>query len=213
MSRVFTRTLIGLALLSSVWLAGCDSKNDANEKNLAAAMTQYLDKRGQLCRTVSMRFPVDLAPEEVANPGPNSTAAQMAALVAVGLMDKQLVQVQDIWSFSSRLITRHRHTWNDAAKPYLNKRNELCYGQMALDKITKWDVPAQSDGRTQTRATYTAKVVNIPAWTQNAQMEQAFSFAKTIAEVNSKPRQHPLVLTNQGWEAAGLECFGPMCVE
>jgi len=209
-----SRILVVLTLLTGVLLAGCDSKNDASEKNFAVAMTQYLDKRGQLCRMVSMRFPVDLAPEEVANPGPNSTAAQMAALVAVGLMNEQVVQVQDIWSFSpNKLIAQHRHTWSDAAKPYLNPRNHLCYGQMVLDKITKWDVPAQSDGRTQTRVTYTVRVINVPDWTQNARMEQAFSFARTIAETNSQPRQHPLVLTNQGWEAVGLECFGPRCVE
>ena len=38
-----------LAALSVATLTACGSKTDANEKNFGAAMTQYFDKKGDLC--------------------------------------------------------------------------------------------------------------------------------------------------------------------
>lgn len=44
-----------LAALGTVALAACGSKTDANEKNFGAAMSQYFDKKGDLCRKYRRR--------------------------------------------------------------------------------------------------------------------------------------------------------------
>lgn len=47
-----------LAVLGTVTLTACGSKADANEKDFGAAMTQYFDKKGDLCLNTK-RWPVD----------------------------------------------------------------------------------------------------------------------------------------------------------
>ena len=49
-----------LAALSVATLTACGSKTDANEKNFGEAMTQYFDKKGDLCLNTK-RWPVDLS--------------------------------------------------------------------------------------------------------------------------------------------------------
>jgi hypothetical protein len=48
-----------LAAIGTVTLTACGSKTDANEKNFGAALTQYFEKKGDLCLN-ARRWPVDL---------------------------------------------------------------------------------------------------------------------------------------------------------
>ena len=63
-------------------LAACGSKTDANEKNFGAAMTQYFDKKGNLCISTN-RWPVDLTETDFRLK--SFSINQMTALEAVGL--------------------------------------------------------------------------------------------------------------------------------
>ena len=71
-------------VLGTFLLAGCGSKNDANEKNLSEATNAYLVKKGQLCLGLASKWPVDL---QDSDRGPGIVrGSQMAALEKVGLV-------------------------------------------------------------------------------------------------------------------------------
>ena len=57
------KNIVILAALGTAALTACGSKTDANEKNFGAAMTQYFDKKGDLCLNTK-RWPVDLSEME-----------------------------------------------------------------------------------------------------------------------------------------------------
>ena len=71
-------------VLGTFLLAGCGSKNDANEKNLSEATNAYLVKKGQLCLGLASKWPVDL---QDSDRGQGIVrGSQMAALEKVGLV-------------------------------------------------------------------------------------------------------------------------------
>src|SRR6202049_5322672 len=71
-------------VLGTLLLAGCGSKNDANEKNLSDATNAYLVKKGQLCLGIATKWPVDL---QDSDRGPGIVrGSEMAALEKIGLV-------------------------------------------------------------------------------------------------------------------------------
>ena len=83
-----------LAALSVATLTACGSKTDANEKNFGAAMTQYFDKKGDLCLNTK-RWPVDLSEMDLRlqKTMQAGSANQMAALEAAGLVKGEDTEV------------------------------------------------------------------------------------------------------------------------
>ena len=83
-----------LAALGTVALAACGSKTDANEKNFGAAMSQYFDKKGDLCLNTK-RWPVDLSEMDLRlqKTMQAGSANQMAALEAAGLVKGEDTEV------------------------------------------------------------------------------------------------------------------------
>lgn len=75
------------AVIGAGVLVACGSKTDANEKNFSAALTQYFDKRGEMCLGIN-KWPVDLSGMDLQLQKTMKTgkANQMAALESVGLV-------------------------------------------------------------------------------------------------------------------------------
>src|SRR6202166_4069652 len=87
-NSVLCVTVLGILLL----LAGCGSKNDANEKNLSEATNAYLVKKGQLCLGLATKWPVDL---QDSDRGPGIVrGSEMAALEKVGLVRSQETETE-----------------------------------------------------------------------------------------------------------------------
>src|ERR1700680_4307690 len=79
-------------VLGTVLLAGCGSKNNANEKNLSEATNAYLVKKGQLCLGIATKWPVDL---QDSDRGPGIVrGSEMAALEKIGLVRSQNAEAE-----------------------------------------------------------------------------------------------------------------------
>jgi hypothetical protein len=76
-----------IVVLGTLTLVACASKTDANEKNFGAALTQYFDKKGDLCLNTK-RWPVDVTEMDLRlqKTMQTGTANRMAALEAAGLV-------------------------------------------------------------------------------------------------------------------------------
>lgn len=205
------KPLVILAVLGSATLAGCSNPSDPNEKNFGAALSQYFVKKGQLCLNQRRVFPVtvtdmDLKLQQTTQTG---TAGQMVALEAAGL-------VECTASGNGRLCSL-----TDAAQPFIQEREatswgvngstkvtqiDLCWGQKAIDKIVKWEGPMKFGDYQEARLTYTYKLDNTAEWARKPEIQAAFPLVKSTLEgAGSRESKHAVKLTNQGWEAKGLD--------
>ncbi len=214
-----------LAALGTVTLAACGSKTDANEKNFGAALTQYFDKKGDLCLNTK-RWPVDLNEYDVRLQKTTATGpgGQMAALEAAGLVKGEDIEVDVMGIMGKPTGTKakvKRYTLTDAAKPFsqekevsaigLNgrtteKQTDLCWGKKALDKVVKWEGPMKLGDYQEASVTYLYKVNNVAEWAKRPDVQASFPVVKSILEAaGTKPAKHPIKLTSEGWEAKGLD--------
>jgi hypothetical protein len=190
-----------LAALGTVTLAACGSKTDANEKNFGAALTQYFDKKGDLCLNTK-RWPVDLNEYDVRLQKTTATGpgGQMAALEAAGLVKGEDIEVDVMGIMGKPTGTKakvKRYTLTDAAKPFaqekevsaigLNgrtteKQTDLCWGKKALDKVVKWEGPMKLGDYQEASVTYLYKVNNVAEWAKRPDVQASFPVVKSILD-------------------------------
>jgi hypothetical protein len=216
-----------LIAVSVATLTACGSKTDANEKNFAAAMTQYFDKKGDLCLDFKGPWPVDLDESDLRLQKTEQTgiANKMAALEAVGLAKSEDIEVEQrsiIPGGSTYKSKIRRYTLTDAAKPFVRekevsstfftgnkvtvKQTDLCWGKQALDRIVKWEGPMKFGDYQEAGITYTYKVNNIADWAKKPEVQSAFPDVKSVLDgAGSEESKHGIKLTSQGWEARGLD--------
>ena len=82
----------------------------------------------------------------------------------------------------------------------------LCYGTKALDRVVNWDGPhAFGDGQIAS-VTYTYQVKDLAEWATTPEIQAAFLVvAQIIAGAGKQELEHSMILTNEGWEAEGLD--------
>lgn len=214
-----------LAVLGTVTLTACGNKTDPNEKNFGAALTQYFEKKGDLCLNTK-RWPLDLNEFDLRQQKttPTSPSGQMAALEAVGLVKGADIEVEimGIMGKPTGGKTRiRRYVLTDAAKPFAQERPvdlidynnkspgkhmDLCWGKKALGKIVKWEGPIKFGDYQAAGITYLYKVDNLANWATKPEVQAAFPVVKVLLDgADTKEAKHSVKLTSQGWEAAGLD--------
>ncbi|MNZ44405.1 hypothetical protein D3C78_620360 [compost metagenome] len=219
------RKAVGGAIAMAILLAGCGSKNDANEKNFGAAMSQYFNKKGSLCLNIR-DWPVDLTEMDLRlqKPKQTSNANRMAVLEEAGLVKSEDTEadIKGLIGQPTGAKTRiKRFTLTDAAKPFVQERDvdsisfngvtkikqtNLCWGKKALDKIVKWDGPMKFGDYQEARITYTYKVNDTADWAKRPEVQAAFPFVKSILDgAGTEEAKHTVKLTSEGWEAKGLD--------
>lgn len=210
---------------ASLVLAGCGSKLDPNETNFGAAISQYLDKKGDLCFGPK-QWPVDVTPLEVrmARNSPTGLPAQMAALEAIGLATSENVQpdrpnLLPTAANENPMVKRYHLT--DEGRKYNREReveritfggikkvteSALCFGQKRLDKVVKWEGPIKLGDYQEASVKYLYKIDNLVGWAQKSELQTAFPRIKEIVDAAKKKEQtHAVKLTNVGWEPKGLD--------
>jgi hypothetical protein len=212
------KSLPCLILLSVLLLIGCASKKDANEKNFSEALNSYLATKGQLCLGIPSVWPVDL--NEAERRGGMGTAAEMAALEKAGLVHSHETDTEYTPPLSSRPIRAKvlRYELTDSGKASYRQKDrlalagnkqvlgDLCYGQQTLDKIVKWDGPTPVGDSKEASVFYTYKIENLAEWAKNPDVERVFpGIISTIAGAGKTEMNEALILTNQGWQAKGLD--------
>lgn len=214
-----------LAVVTTLSLTACGSKTDANEKNFGAAMSQYFDKKGDLCLNTK-QWPVDVTEMEVRleKTLKSGNASRMDALQTVGLVKGEDVEL-DIMGIMGKPTGSKakvkRYMLTDAAKPFAQEKDvesiglngrttvhqtDLCWGKKALDKIVKWEGPMKLGDYQEAGLTYTYKVEHTADWANKPEVQAAFPAIKNILDGAGKNQlTHGVKLTSQGWEAKGLD--------
>jgi len=211
------KSLLCLTLFSLSVIVSCASKKDANEKNFSEALNSYLAKKGQLCLGIPSTWPVDL--NEAERRGGMGTAAEMAALEKAGLVRSHEAETEYTPPLSSRPVRAKvlRYELTDNGKTFYREKDrlglagnkqvqgDLCYGQQALDKMIKWEEPTAVGDSKEASVFYTYKIDNLAEWAKTPDIQRVFpGIASTIDGAGKTAMNQALTLTNQGWEAKGL---------
>ena len=206
-------SVLHLMALGVLLLAGCGSKSDANVKDLSDATNAYLAKKGQLCLGISTKWPVDLQDSD--QPAGNVKASEMAALEKVGLVHSQNTEAE-YTTLSGRpakaKVLRYELT-DEGKKFYLEKDvvglgpnketlGDICFGQQALDKVSKTDGPNKIGDTTGATIYYTYRIDNLADWANNPDIQKVFpGVTGTLNGAGKTTISQALVLTPQGWVA------------
>lgn len=210
--------ILVIVALGAGFLAGCSNKSGANEKNFGAALSQYFEKKGELC-LYPQSWPVDVTEIDLMmrKDSPHGIAAEMAALEAVGLAaSMDIVEGAD---YFKRKIKRY--TLTEAVKPFYREKKrrsiklngtgkaqkgKLCWGKKVLDKVIKWEGPIKLGDYQEANVIYTYRVEQLADWAKRPEIQAAFKVIKVILDGASKEKdEHAVKLTSQGWEALGLD--------
>lgn len=207
-----------VVMLGAALLAACGNETDANHKNFSTALNHYFDKKGEICIDMP-KWPVDITAADVNSKKlfPDANADRMHALDATGLAKGTPTDLPHLDIFgkpTGRTYKVIRYTLTAAAKPYERDagrsplsagflgNSTLCWGQMALDKVVKWEGPVKFGEYQAANVTYTYKVENIAEWAKKPEIQAAFPSVKsTLDGMGTKELQHGVKLTSVGWEA------------
>jgi hypothetical protein len=206
--------LLWVTVLGTLLLAGCGSKNGANEKNLSEATNAYLLKKGQLCLGIATKWPVDL---QDSDRGPGIVrGSRMAALEKIGLVRSQETETEVTPLSGTRpvKVKALRYELTDAGKKFYrekealgsvgekNIRGDICFGQQALDSVIKTEGPITVGDRKEMTLYYTYKIENLADWAKNPDIQKAFpGIVSTLNGAGKTQLNQNLTLTDQGWEA------------
>lgn len=211
------KSVIYAAVFGVLALAGCGSKQDANEKNFGAAISQHLDKSGELCLRLD-KWPVDVSEMELRLQ--TGSVGQMEALAAIGLATGSDTEVDQIGMFDKK-PTGHkfkvkRYTLTDEGKKYYREKEvdqigldgrkkviqgDICYGKKALDKVVKWEGPMKFGDYQSANVTYLYKIDGLAEWAKKPEFLTGFPYvAEIIDGAGKKEQQRGVKLTNLGWE-------------
>jgi len=203
-----------IMVLGTFLLAGCGSKNDANEKNLSEATNAYLVKKGQLCLGLASKWPVDLQDSDRGRG--IVRGSQMAALEKAGLVRSHEAETEVMPLSGARpvkvKVLRYELT-DDGKKFYQEKealgligqkesRGDICFGQQALDTVIKTEGPLTVGDKKEMTLYYTYKIENLADWAKSPDVQNTFpGIVSTINGAGKTTLNQNLILTDHGWEA------------
>lgn len=204
------KTLISLAccvtMCAALW--ACDSKTAANEKNFGITVSQYVEKKGEMCLE-PVTWPVDVYETDLRQQKlyPDGVAGQMAALAAAGLARGEDIELPGTLAASK--IKVRRYTMADAAKPYLHgaagQQPRLCWGRKSLDKVVRWADPAKAGDHEESSVIYTYRLSGVAPWARMPQVKEAFpGLGRTVDGERTQQEKLYVRSTPQGWQALGL---------
>jgi hypothetical protein len=209
MNKTTLSIVLGATLVAS--LSACSSKTSANEENFGITVSQYFDKKGEMCLD-PIKWPVDVYDIDVRQQKlyPDNAAGQMSALESVGLARREDVELPGaVVDGKTSGVKVRRYTMTDAAQPYLKakpgKQPRICWGRKSLSKVIRWADPAKVGDHEETAVIYTYKLSNVADWARKPQVKEAFpELGRNIDGERSQKEKLYVKLTPNGWEALGL---------
>ncbi len=205
------RRLLLIPLIGLVVLIACNSARKPSDANFRAATNQYLAKHGRACTLIGTSFPVNVPKARASMLASKLAALEQAGLVhgadttAVvhGMLDalRGPTPPQPVRRYE--LIADERRYFQQTPGP-LGSTYSFCYGQKAVDSIVRWTQPDGPESSSQAEVTYTYKIVDLAAWAQRSDVQQAFpDIRATISGASRVNQIVGLQLTNNGWEVPG----------
>lgn len=190
-----------IALLAPVLLAlavGCSNSQDASEGNFEAAIDKVLPELKMLMIGKKPRC-IDM--NKVGSMGDGKTNGLLLKVIYLSQYNQSMISAlekAEIISKRDRGIEQVYFVSEDAIKSYSTIKSDkidqysfirFCVGDVVVDRVTGWTVPADLNGKKTTEVKYKIKLVNPPAWAKNLIKEYDLSEEKKMT----------FILTNQGW--------------
>lgn len=193
-----------VVLLGVVMLSACGSKTDANEKNFSNAIETVLEKY-EVCMPFG-KWPYRVMADD------KPRMAQMAALEAASLVSGADFEADQLNFFnkpSGRKIKLRVYSLTEQGRKFFVEtkpgaadgasEGHLCYGQLALDKVVKWEASSNQ----MMLVTYLTKMKDVADWAKNPTLLASFPRTAELIKGGEADKQNGalLKLTNLGWEA------------
>lgn len=190
--------IVPLAPVLLALAVGCSNSQDASEGNFEAAIDKVLPELnmfmvGKKPRCINM--------SKVGSTGDGKTNGLLLKVTYLSQHDQSMISAlekAEIISKRDRGIEQVYFVSEDAIKSYSTIKPDkidrysfvrFCVGDVAVDRVTGWTVPADLNGKKTTEVKYKIKLVNPPAWAKNLIKEYDLSEEKKMT----------FILTNQGW--------------
>jgi hypothetical protein len=198
-----------IAVVSAI--VACGSKTDANAKNFAPPISQFLEKSGELCiyerfGMFGMEWPMDIYNS------PFSAHAlkenQLNALISVGLVTKSDAEIKIPAEVifgppKFNIYKAKRFTLTETGKKYLRSADSnICYGKLMLDKVVKWEGPKKDGDYQEALVKFTYQIKDQADWAKSPAVLAAFPQIKeTLDGAGKNELPIEIKLTSQGWES------------
>ena len=188
-----------IPLVAAIGLTGCNSKSEATNENLSAAVRQRLEQEVGTCIEVAApQLPFDL-PQRSYGIDPRRNKAD--ALVKAGLLAR--MEGPYVFPGTQNPVPGFHYSLTDDGKKYertvrgLAGNVSFCGGKRELvDLYVPAHPPTQVGGRIPT--SFTSKVVDAPQWMSDPGMQTAFDPELRLGVQND---DMVLTLTKDGWSA------------
>jgi hypothetical protein len=198
------RSFLLIPATGFILLVACNDTRKPTSANFTAAVNQYLDHHGQACTLIGPQFPVDIPRSQQSTIDAKLSALQHAGLVSEidttavvhGLMDalRGPSPPQQVRHYA---LTTEGKRYVQQVSGAVTPTSSFCYGQKTVDSITHWTIGSQSEAE----VAYTYRIVNLAAWAQRPEVQQAFPDIQATLSGASKTEQIVgLRLTDKGWE-------------
>jgi hypothetical protein len=199
----------------------CAKKTDATLANFTRAMSEYLERRGDLCLGKNV-WPIDVTEAELASGARN--AVQMPVLESLGLVTASdaVALVKDEDDAPVRLEVK-RYQLTDAGKRHYLTRDQagsdqqaegltkagkratesdFCVAKLSLDQIARWQLGGGQ--HSQAVVTYTYRV-DAPDWVKTSEARRVFpAVARVLDGEGTAQLKEGFTLTKGGWVANEL---------
>ena len=171
------RSFLLIPATGFILLVACNDTRKPTSANFTAAVNQYLDRHGQACTLIGPQFPVDIPRSQQSTIDAKLSALQHAGLVSEidttavvhGLMDalRGPSPPQQVHHYA---LTAEGQRYVQQVSGPVTPISSFCYGQKTVDSITHWTIGSQSEAE----VTYAYRIVNLAAWAQRPEVQQAF---------------------------------------
>jgi hypothetical protein len=199
MRRFFLVSLAGILSLTA-----CNNVKKPDDSNFRKAINQYLEQHGKACTLIGPQFPVDIPRSQQSTIDAKLSALQHAGLVSEIDTTAVVHGLMDALRGPSPPQQVHHYVLTTEGQKYVHQVSgavtpisSFCYGQKTVDSITHWTIGSQSEAE----VTYVYRIVNLAAWVQRPEVQQAFPDIQATLSGASKTEQIVgLHLTDKGWE-------------
>jgi hypothetical protein len=192
---------LGAAILMTSTLLACSDPKEATESNFTKAAQAHLDAAFPHC-LLPFAFPAES--EEYDYKGINDG---LRALAKIGLLsEKEETKKERVGFFRT---TRKLFTYdltNEGRKFYtpVDKkadRSGFCVGRAEVVDVTTFTEPADLFGHRVSQVTYTYRVDDLPDWTKQPEVVDAFKELGLWHRAGKEPLKaiDAFILTNKGW--------------
>jgi hypothetical protein len=188
-----------LALVSL--LAGCNSKNEPDEKSLGRLISTALEQKPGCIYLGQM-------PYKMTDSGPPTG---YDALTRVGLLERSQVSQPVGTGLLGKPIYSHERVYQltPQGQKFYSNAKELCYASLELVEVKRFSARAQALGKVITQVTYSYKAKSVADWALNDDVQRSYYFLRLSVASYRTPIETTAVLSqaSDGWhiETLGLK--------